>query len=234
MWFPKNFTDFSTAIAVFFTCFCAHVNIPQMTGELKFPAQSKFSNKLKKMDRVNCIAFVACSLIYLFVGVCGYLAFGDKTQGSLLSNFTELNVWYLNIVKIAYALVALFSYPVLSFSPLVSIDKMLFKTERTNLRRILEALIWSVLCLIVALAIPQLNVIFALTGSLCGGALLLIFPALFFIYISKREKAKEQTSRLPMFSTTQASITLAWVFFYLGIVLAIFLTALEIKKLIPQ
>jgi len=42
VWFPSNFTDFSTAIAVFFTCFCAHVNIPQMTGELKFPANSKF------------------------------------------------------------------------------------------------------------------------------------------------------------------------------------------------
>lgn len=224
--------DLSTAISVFFTCFCAHVNIPQMTGELKFPSKSKFSNKLKKMDRVNCIAFIACSLIYLFVGLCGYLAFGANTKGSLLSNFTDMKVWYLDIVKIAYALVALFSYPVLSFSPLVSIDKMLFKNERTDLRRILEALIWSVLCLIVALAIPELNVIFALTGSLCGGALLLIFPALFYIYINKREKAKEQTSRLPMFSISNGKVTLAWVFFYVGIVLAVFLTGLEIKKLI--
>lgn len=126
-WLPDNFTDLSTAVSVFFTCLCAHVNIPKMTSELKFPTKSKFGNKLKKMDRVNNISFVACTVVYFLVGVCGYLAFGANTKGNLLSNFADLNVWYLNIVKVAYAFVALFSYPVLSFSPLVSIDKTFFK-----------------------------------------------------------------------------------------------------------
>ena len=203
-----------------------------MTTELKYPRHSKFQTKLAKMDRVNMIAFIACTMIYYSVGVCGYLAFGDKTLGNLLDNFTELNVGYFNLVKFAYAFVALFSYPVLSFSPLVSIDKTFFKQPRPTDRRILEAFIWSILCYVVAMLVPQIRVIFSLTGSLCGGVLAFVWPAIFFIYINKREKAKEMTARNPTFKVKEGAITFAWILFYLGIVLSVFLTSLDIKKII--
>lgn len=221
-----------SAIAVFFTCLCAHVNIPKMTSELKFQKESKFSSKLAKMDRVNIIAFIACTVIYYAVGVCGYLAFGEKTLGNLLDNFTELNVGYLNLVKFAYAFVALFSYPVLSFSPLVSIDKTFFKQPRPTWRRVVEAFIWSILCYIVAMLVPQIRVIFSLTGSLCGGVLAFVWPAIFFVYINKREKAKTHTSRNPTFKVKDGAIIFAWVLFYLGIALSAFLTILDIKNIV--
>ncbi|KAK8792260.1 amino acid transporter [Blastocystis sp. subtype 4] len=231
-WLPDNFTDLSTAVSVFFTCLCAHVNIPKMTSELKFPTKSKFGNKLKKMDRVNNISFVACTVVYFLVGVCGYLAFGANTKGNLLSNFADLNVWYLNIVKVAYAFVALFSYPVLSFSPLVSIDKTFFKQPRPVSRRVLEAFIWTLLVVIVALLIPELTQVFSLTGSMCGIALVFVWPSLFYIWIDKREKAKKLTSRVDIFKFSSFSIVFAWILFYVGIVAAVFMTVLEIKKLV--
>ena len=106
---------------MFFTCLCSHVNIPKMTQELKFPKGTKFSSRVQKMDRVDYFSFIFSTVVYYAVGVCGYLAFGDKVGGNLLDNFTSMNVWYLNIVKIAYSIIAIFSYPMLSFSPLVSI-----------------------------------------------------------------------------------------------------------------
>ena len=186
-WFPSNFLNLSTSVSVFFTCFCSHVNIPKMTSELRLPKSTRFPNKIKKMDRVNNIAFTACTVIYFLVGLCGYLAFGPETKGNLLSNFADMQVWYLNIVKVLYAIVALFSFPILSFAPLVSIDKTFFKQPRPAARRVEEAFVWSILCYLVAIAIPDLKVIFSLTGSLCGIALVFVWPSLFYIFINKRE-----------------------------------------------
>ena len=230
-WFPSNFLNLSTSVSVFFTCFCSHVNIPKMTSELRLPKSTRFPNKIKKMDRVNNIAFTACTVIYFLVGLCGYLAFGPETKGNLLSNFADMQVWYLNIVKVLYAIVALFSFPILSFAPLVSIDKTFFKQPRPAARRVEEAFVWSILCYLVAIAIPDLKVIFSLTGSLCGIALVFVWPSLFYIFINKREKAKEASSRIAIFKVSSKAITFAWILFYVGVVMAILMTALEVKKL---
>ena len=136
------------------------------------------------------------------------------------------------ILKVAYAFVALFSYPVLSFSPLVSIDKTFFKQPRPVSRRVLEAFIWTLLVVIVALLIPELTQVFSLTGSMCGIALVFVWPSLFYIWIDKREKAKKLTSRVDIFKFSSFSIVFAWILFYVGIVAAVFMTVLEIKKLV--
>lgn len=231
-WFPQTIGAFSTAVSVFFTCLASHVNIPKMTAELKLPKASKFSSRVKKMDRANNVAFVACSLIYYLVGLCGYLAYGPNTEDNLLTNFGTNNTWYMNIVKLAYSFVALFSYPVLAFSPLVSIDKTLFKQPRPATRRVLQAFIWSILTYVVAMIIPQLRVIFSLTGSLCGVALVFVWPAFFYIHVAKREKARAKSTKRSQYDIKTGAIYFAWFLFYIGIVMAVFMTALEVKKLV--
>ena len=231
-WFPGSIGAFSTAVSVFFTCLASHVNIPKMTAELKVPSGTKFASRVKKMDRVNNIAFVACSVIYYLVGLCGYLAYGPATEDNLLTNFGTNNTWYLNIVKLAYSFVALFSYPILSFSPLVSIDKTCFKQPRPAWRRCVEAFIWSFLCYVVAMLIPQLRVIFSLTGSLCGVALVFVWPAFFYVFVSKKEKAKAKSSQSKTYSISHGAVVFAWILFYVGIVMAVFMTGLEVQKLV--
>ena len=233
-WFPAKAADLSTAVSVFFTCLCSHVNIPKMTSELRFPKTSKFSNKMKKMDRVNNISFVACTVVYFLVGLCGYLAFGSNTKDNLLSNFAEMNVWYLNLVKVAYAVVALFSYPVLSFSPLVSIDKTFFKQPRSTGRRVAEAFVWTVIASVIAIVIPELDTVFGITGSLCGILINFTIPAFYYICMAKKEKAKEQSSRLPMFSISQGKIGFSWFIFYLGVIADVVFTRLQLKDIIVK
>ena len=231
-WFPETIGAFSTAVSVFFTCLASHVNIPKMTAELKFPKETKFASRVKKMDHANNIAFIACSLIYYLVGLCGYLAYGPNTEDNLLTNFGTNNTWYMNIVKLAYSFVALFSYPILSFSPLVSIDKTFFKQPRPAHRRILEAFIWCFLTYIVAMIIPQLSMIFSLTGSLCGVALVFVWPAFFYIHVAKLERAKAKSTQRSTYNIGKKAVNFAWFLFYIGIILAVFMTALEIKKLV--
>ena len=196
-----------------------------MTQELKFPKGTKFSSRVQKMDRVDYFSFIFSTVVYYAVGVCGYLAFGDKVGGNLLDNFTSMNVWYLNIVKIAYSIIAIFSYPMLSFSPLVSIDKTFFKQPRPTWRRIVEAAIWT---------IPSLRTVFSLTGALCGAVLVFFWPAVFFISIQKKEKAKEHSLRTPMFQAKQISIVFAWILIVIGAIGAVVLTSLEVRNLIAK
>ena len=221
-------------MSVFFTCLCSHVNIPKMTQELKVPKSTKFASRVQKMDRVDMYSFLLSTVVYYAVGVCGYLAFGDNVGGNLLDNFTSLNVWYLNIVKIAYSIIAISSYPMLSFSPLVSIDKTFFKQPRPTSRRILEAFIWTLLCFIVTMLVPSLRTVFSLTGALCGAVLVFMWPAVFYIFINKREKAKEHSKRIPLFKASKVSIVFAWILIVFGAIGAVVLTSLEVKNMIAK
>ena len=209
------------------------MNIPKMTAELRFPSKSHFSDKTKKMKRVNNIAFWSCGFIYFFVGAFGYLAYGDAIGANLLDNFSQDQAWYLNIIKLAYAFVVLFSYPALSFAALVSFDKICFKKQpRPSWRRIAEAFVWTVIASVIAIVIPELDTVFGITGSLCGILINFTIPAYFYICMAKKEKAKEQSSRLPMFTVSQGKISFSWFIFYLGVVADVVFTSLQLKDII--
>ena len=233
-WFPQSLGAFSTAVSVFFTCLASHVNIPKMTAELKLPKESKFASRVKKMDRANNVAFVACSLIYYLVGLCGYLAYGPNTEDNLLTNFGTSNTWYMNIVKLAYAFVVLFSYPALAFAALVTLDKLCFKQPRPAHRRYLEAFFWTLLSAIVAIVFPILDKVFGVTGSMCGILLNFAIPAFYFVLIAKIERAKKASSKGSIFSVTKGRYYFAWVLFYIGVVAAVVFTAIQLKDVISS
>lgn len=95
-----------------------------------------------------------------------YLAYGNKIGANLLDNFSQDQAWYLNIVKCAYGIVMLFSYPVLSYAALVTFDKLCFKQPRPAARRYAEAFVWTAISTFIAIVLPDLDTIFGITGSL--------------------------------------------------------------------
>ena len=231
-WFPDTIPGLVSSISVFFTSMCCHVNIPKMTSELKFPSSSKFSNKVNKMVRVNWIAFLSCGTIYFIVGAFGYLAYGDQIAPNLLTNFTNDKVGYVNVVKLAYAFVVLFSYPALAFAALVTFDKLCFKQPRPAHRRYLEAFFWTLLSAFVAIVFPILDKVFGVTGSMCGILLNFAIPAFYFVLIAKRERARKASSQGSIFSSTRGRYYFAWVLFYIGVVAAVVFTAIQLKDVI--
>ena len=234
-WIPRDWSLLPGAISVFFTAMCCHVNIPKMTAELKLPSKTRFADKTKKMARVCTTSFLCCGTVYFIVGAFGYLAYGDKIGANLLDNFSQDHAWYLNIVKLAYAFVVLFSYPVLSFAALVSFDKMVFeKQPRPAGRRITEAFVWTAISAFIAIVLPELDIVFGITGSLCGILLNFAIPAYYFICMAKKEKAKEVTSRLTIFAVSEGKIKFSWFLFYLGIVADVIFTSLQLKDAIAS
>lgn len=231
---PQDVAGFSKAISVFFTSLCCHVNIPKMTSELKLPTNSKFGTKVKKMNVIINTAFLSCGGIYFLVGACGYLAYGNDIGANLLDNFTKDNESYLYLVKLAYGFVVLFSYPVLSYAALVTFDKMIATQPRPALRRYTEAFVWSLLSWFIAEKFPILDSVFGITGSMCGILLCFAIPALYFIGLYKRERAKEMTSRIPIFKASESRYYFAWVIFYIGVIAAVVFTVIQVKDLIDS
>lgn len=115
-----------------------------------------------------------------------YFAFGNSIAGSLLTNFQQKGYWYLSIVKLAYALVVLFSNPIVVYPSVTTIDRLLFKGERVLWRRVCESFVWCTTVWAIAIAIPQLDVVFGLTGSTTGTLLIYVYPAIFYIAVVKR------------------------------------------------
>ena len=144
--------------------------------------------------RIGIISAVASCSLYYFVGLFAYFAFGDSIEGNLLTNFQQKGYWYLGIVKLAYALVVLFSNPVVVFPALATIDELIFKTERVFWRRLLESWIWCTIVWLIAILIPQLDVVFGLTGATGGILLIYVLPAYYYIAVVKRMKKRTSNS----------------------------------------
>ena len=233
--FPSSFPDLTSAVSVFFSSLCCHASIPKMTSELRIPESSRFNSKVKKMIRIDYIAFSACGILYFIVGAFGYLAYGNGIESNLLTNFSNDKAWYLNIVKLAYALVVLFSYPTLAFAAVVTFDKICFKKQPRPLwRRIVECFIWSAISCFIAIIIPQLDTVFGITGSLCGILVNFAIPASYFIGMIKMERAKAQAARTAVFKASTGKYYLAWFMFYFGIVAAIVFTLIQLIDAIKK
>ena len=224
--FPQSVAGFISAVSVLLSSMCCHASIPKMTSELKLPENSRFGNKVKKMIRIDNLAFLSCGTIYLIVGIFGYLAYGDNIANNLLTNFSNDNAWYLNIVKFVYAIVVLFSFPMVGFAPLISFDKMCFKQPRPTWRRVAEAFVWTAISCFIAIII--LDTVFGIMGSLCGFLVNFAIPAYFFIGVIKKERAKTQAARTPIFTASKAKYYGAWFMFYFGIVAAVIFTTIQL------
>lgn len=231
---PRQATDLSTAFAVFVLCFCSHVNTSKITSELHFPEKSKFKNRATKMLKATLVAYVFCALSYLFVGICGYMAFGNKIEGSILDAMRDIDVWYKPVIRVGYGLVVLFSYPLLGFPACCTIDSWIYKTDRSLVRRLVEGFIWVALTLIVCLLIPSLSDIFGVTGSFCGVLLTFIWPAVYFIAMCNKEKKKPVENRVKWFRVRKWEEVVAWIILVVGIIVCFYATYLEVMNLVKK
>jgi solute carrier family 38 (sodium-coupled neutral amino acid transporter), member 10 len=139
-------------------------------------------------------------LIYCLCGVFGYLAFLQNTRGNLLESF-NFTKWY-NILFTAVFLLSIFlTFPMavfpcrLSFDNLITslvhpckkyVDKV-FKNASLweNVRGFIETLSIVGSGYFLAIWLPEVDVVFSLTGSTASALTSYIFPSLFYIKLTK-------------------------------------------------
>lgn len=89
----------------------------------------------------------------------------------------------MDIVKVDYLIIVIFSYPMISLPFRAGLSSLLFKSAETWWRRAIIVL-WLVgITFILAISIPSISFVFGLVGATAGQLVICIFPGLFYIIL---------------------------------------------------
>lgn len=126
------------------------------------------------------IAMSIVVALYSVIGFFGYLRFGDKTQASVTYNLPDGDVW-AEIAKIFIALAVFFTYSLQFHVPMEITWKMVLEKripqKYHNLSQIGIRSAIVTLSAGIAAAVPNLEPIIGLVGSICLSTLGLFIPA---------------------------------------------------------
>ena len=142
-------------------------------------------NEMKNPEDFSWVVNVGMGLstiLYLSMGVLGYIAFGNTIDGSITLNLPD-TVFY-DAVKIAYAIAMFFTYFIQFYVPMqILLPPLLNKYQQRGgscFEYSFRAFV-VVLTSAMGAAIPQIENFIALVGAVASSGLALIFPPLFHI-----------------------------------------------------
>ncbi|XP_032664975.1 putative sodium-coupled neutral amino acid transporter 10 [Odontomachus brunneus] len=149
---------------------------------------------LEKMDDVVRGALNICTVVYICVGLFGYIAFCTQSfTGNILLSF-EPSVTS-ELIKIGFVFSVAFSFPLVIFPCRASLNSLLFRRVHTHEPsvnylpesrfRCLTIAVVSI-SLIIGILVPNIEFVLGIVGSTIGVMICLIFPAVFFISISSK------------------------------------------------
>mmetsp|Transcript_38379 Transcript_38379/g.110935 ORF Transcript_38379/g.110935 Transcript_38379/m.110935 type:complete len:521 (+) Transcript_38379:97-1659(+) len=307
---PSSRQAFFSQMSVMVFAYNCLMNVPVLYGELRRKSRdtvdSTFATKRSKMMTAMHFSLTTCAVTYVGVGVFGYVAFRSGTQHDILTNLDYHIFSPAPYVKVSYSLVIICSYPVMCFSCVASLHRLLLHLREAAGRgkynyqpfqafspssspafrspgwsktaiwspppeeaevtmteedvttpedkeglhalllpphppqkpdfsapgpslalpsappsetgRIVEATGIVISTLLIGLAVPDLSVVFALTGGICGGSITFIFPGLFFL-------------RVPSATSKSCRLCLGYGVLWIGILVSIATTAISFEDL---
>ncbi|XP_050340145.1 probable sodium-coupled neutral amino acid transporter 6 [Bactrocera neohumeralis] len=130
------------------------------------------------------VSMTVCGVLYFLTGLFGYLDFGTQVKGSVLLHYNPIEepqvfVSYIGIfIKICASFGLLNNacrcalFPVFGWDP---------KTA-PYWKHAAAAVIIALVAFVLGIFVPNINVVFSLTGSLAGGLVGFILPALYMMY----------------------------------------------------
>ncbi|XP_029125843.1 amino acid transporter AVT1D [Cajanus cajan] len=159
--------NISVSIGLYSFCFAGHAVFPNIYSSMKEPS---------KFPIVLYICFAFCLVMYMSVGIMGYLTFGDLVASQFTLNMpkelyaSDIATWTTVVTPVAkYALTLL---PIaLSIEELTTSPRL-----RCHAMSVLIRTILVILSLLVALYIPYFGSLMALIGSLLSILVAIIYP----------------------------------------------------------
>lgn len=169
--------DFFRTIPIISFAFTCQMNFFSIFAELNNPTNAR-------MRLVCAISLSICSVLYLLIGMFGYLTFYDDVNGNILLNYDPDDV-VINLGRFGVTLVILFSYPLMAHPCVNTIDDLIFAGRAFSWRRrILTVFVMCSASLLVALFVTDVSLIFGITGATAGSMIAFILPSSFYLTIS--------------------------------------------------
>ncbi|CCW71611.1 unnamed protein product [Phytomonas sp. Hart1] len=138
---------------------------------------------VKRFTLCISISLIFCGLLYLATGLFGYMDFGEIT-GSILLEYNPIKepqifVCYIGIFfKVCVSFGLINNTCVCGLFPLLGLDPQTVSSKKY----IMGSVGLAFVALILAVSVPNITMVFGLSGGVCGGTIGFIFPALFIMY----------------------------------------------------
>ena len=169
------------SIPIICFAFQCHLSIVPIYKAIKDPTP-------KLAAGVSAVGLINCTVLYILVGLFGYLTFLCLTQSDILLNYDDSNIAVI-ICRGGMGLVSCFAYPILNFvarlaindfilwiAPIFSIKIKNEKIEDANLRFYSITFIVTILAVLLAIFVPTINAVVSLLGSIFAVCFIFVFP----------------------------------------------------------
>ena len=204
-----NFTfDMFASLPIIAYAMAFHIQLPPVFLELSNSSVPKF--------RIVIIGTLAiCVFLYSIVGMFGYAEFGELTEGNILQNYSSDSI-FVNIARCCMTITALFSYPLMNFVNRKALEFIInntaylcFRDEEWKLAEhgkyyyIRTVFItFGLLCLawVIAMIIPEIQLVFGLAGSFCIPFTIFLVPSALYWKVAKKAKTIKRII-IPLFIT---------------------------------
>ena len=185
--------EFLGALPLMSVSMTGHHNAPTFYRELRNRSEARFGTV------VNC-ALIICLTAYTIMATSGYLCFGSSVQGDVLNSLV-VGSGVAIIARFALLITIITSYPLVFNSMRLAARELLGSatgfgsgTEMTSLGALAYSTVFVSLHVVVALLVPQVEVVLGYNGSVFGTSIVYIMPALMCIKLtSKRSGSSART-----------------------------------------
>lgn len=170
-----------------------HYNAPTFYRELRNRSEARFGVV------VNC-ALMICLIAYAIMATSGYLCFGSTVQGDILNNLV-VGSGVAIIARLALLITIITSYP-LVFNSMRSAARELLESasgsrsgaEMTTIGALAYSIVFVTLHVVIALLVPQVEVVLGYNGSVFGTSIVYIMPAVMCIKLSSSSSSSRSRS----------------------------------------
>jgi len=196
--FIWDFKSIMQAIPTFITAYTCQPQIFSIYNDLRNATP-------KKMDIVSGSALSICALLYILMGICGYVTYGSHINDDLLGSY-PLNV-EVTIARLGLGFVVAVSYPLLMHPTRDAVLNNIFQFSKIEPdSKTGTIMYYSVVTFLVGLTYLvaffdiQVTIILRIAGIVSTANLMFTFPAIYYWILFKHEGySKRRIACIPTF-----------------------------------
>lgn len=154
--------------------YCSQFNVLPLFSELKNPTR-------ERMNSIKHRTIAICILILTLFGGLGYMCFGQRTPGDILTAFDSSNP-YVAIGRLALGISLLLKCPLVLHPLRLSVAQFsIFQSYRHRSVVLVTTLILLAPATALAILVPEIQTIYSALGATAGGMICFLLPAVIFL-----------------------------------------------------